>query len=239
LKFIRDNHITIRTLDVQIVDIADEIAYAAHDLEDGLRVKAFTIDDILQEFWNRCNTKNEKKKLSVEAFENFENIVVEAKANAGYKKGTKITSSEYLQLFGKELASKIIYHAIHGVGMVEVNKQFKDKTNTKRSSELRFPENKVRDLVAGLKDIVFECINHTSDVYHYEQQGEKVIRYLANFYKKEGGVKYLPPEFRADAWEEYGKPKSQDRLTCDYIAGMMDSYAIELYEKYSGEKIQV
>ncbi|WP_411329292.1 deoxyguanosinetriphosphate triphosphohydrolase family protein [Blautia hansenii] len=49
-KFIDENDVKIRTLDVQIVDIADEIAYAAHDLEDGLRVKAFTIDEILHDY---------------------------------------------------------------------------------------------------------------------------------------------------------------------------------------------
>ena len=48
-KLIDEEGIKVRTLDVQVVDIADEIAYAAHDLEDGLRTKAFTIDDILQE----------------------------------------------------------------------------------------------------------------------------------------------------------------------------------------------
>ena len=28
----------------------------------------------------------------------------------------------------------------------------------------------------------------------------------------------------------------QQRLVCDYIAGMMDSYAISIYEKYSGRR---
>lgn len=30
----------------------------------------------------------------------------------------------------------------------------------------------------------------------------------------------------------------QQRLICDYIAGMMESYAITIYEKYSGRKFQ-
>lgn len=51
-------------------------------------------------------------------------------------------------------------------------------------------------------------------------------------------MKYLPPEYRASEWKEYGMPKAQERLTCDYIAGMMDTYAIEQYEKFSGEKFK-
>ena len=106
-----------------------------------------------------------------------------------------------------------------------------------RKEELGFKSESIRDLVGGLKDIVFECINHNSDVYHYEQQGKKVIDFLADFYKGDN-VKYLPPEYRFAEWKGYGMPKSQERLTCDYIAGMMDSYAIELYKKYSGKKFE-
>ena len=32
------------------MDIADEIAYAVHDLEDALKLKYFTIDELLYEF---------------------------------------------------------------------------------------------------------------------------------------------------------------------------------------------
>ena len=54
---------------------------------------------------------------------------------------------------------------------------------------------------------------------------------------------YLPPEYRAkelmaqyDTLQEKEESKLQKRLICDYIAGMMDSFAISVYEKYSGKK---
>ena len=37
------------TLDVQIIEIADNVAYAVHDLEDGLSQRMFTIDEIIHE----------------------------------------------------------------------------------------------------------------------------------------------------------------------------------------------
>ena len=37
----------IRTLDVQIIELADDIAYAVHDLEDALSQGYFTIDELL------------------------------------------------------------------------------------------------------------------------------------------------------------------------------------------------
>lgn len=235
LEFITKEKIKVRTLDVQVVDIADEIAYAAHDLEDGLRTQAFTIDDILQEFWNKCIAK--EKPLSMEAFDYFEKLTYIAMRESGYQNKKRLTSSEYLHLFGMELASKLIYNAIRGIGMVDVTEELKDKTKTQLEKELGFTETKIRDMIRGLKGIVFECINHNDEVYHYEQEGKKVIEFLADFYKVDE-AKYLPPEYRASEWEEYGMPKAQERLTCDYIAGMMDTYAIEQYEKFSGEKFK-
>lgn len=234
-KLIDEEGIKVRTLDVQVVDIADEIAYAAHDLEDGLRTKAFTIDDILQEYWNKCI--EDRNPLSKDSFCKFENLVYDAKKKSGYQNKSRITSSEYLHLFGMELASKLIYHAIRGIGIIDVSDQFKQKTKTQRDKELGFIDPDIRDMVGGLKSIVFECINHNDKVYHYEQEGKKVIEFLADFYK-EDNMKYLPPEYRASEWKEYGMPKTQERLTCDYIAGMMDTYAIEQYEKFSGEKFK-
>ena len=64
----------VRTLDVQIVDIADEIAYAAHDLEDGLRVKAYTIDEILHDY--------QAEYGDTDCYKKFEEIVSGSKKKA-------------------------------------------------------------------------------------------------------------------------------------------------------------
>ena len=108
-----------------------------------------------------------------------------------------------------------------------------------QNEELGFK--KYEELIHGLKDIVFRCINHNDDVYHYEQQGKKVIEFLKNLYTDDG--MYLPPEYRAkEICNQYEDLKNvdldklQNRLICDYIAGMMDSYAISVYEKFSGQK---
>ena len=122
-----------------------------------------------------------------------------------------------------------------------VTMEMREKTGTKQSEELGFLS--CGQLVHGLKDIVFKCINHNDEVYHYEQEGKKVLTFLADFYKNDS--KYLPPEYRAEELmnqykelKEVDKDNLQKRLICDYIAGMMDSYAISTYEKFSGEKFR-
>lgn len=227
--FVDKNQIKIRTIDVQIVDIADEIAYAAHDLEDGLRVKAFTVDEILHDYKSKFGDSDCYKKL--------ENNVKEAQEKAGY--GTnKIDSTQYSRMFRQELASRLINLALKDIDLIEVEDKIKEKTGTMQEKELGFVHYK--ELVHGLKDIVFRCINHNDEVYHYEQQGKRVIDFLVDLYQDE---KYLPPEYRANELiMQYSDLQDKDpeilqkRLTCDFIAGMMDSYAISVYEKYSGKR---
>lgn len=228
--FVKNYGITQRTLDVQIVDIADEIAYAAHDLEDGLRVKAYTIDEILHDYQAQYGENDCYKKL--------DEIIGIAREKAGY--GTnKIDSTQYSKLFRQELSSSLINLAINDIGLMPVTGDMQKKTGTNQSEELNFMS--FGELIHGLKNIVFKCINHNDEVYHYEQRGKNVLKFLKDFYSNE--IMYLPPEYRAcEVIKQYqdlagqDEEKLQQRLICDYIAGMMDSYAITAYEKFSGEK---
>ncbi len=229
-KFVNDNKITLRTLDVQIVDISDEIAYAAHDLEDGLRVKAYTIDEILHDYHARYGAS--------ECYKMLEEIVKHAREQAGYGRN-KIDSTQYSKLFRQELASSLINLALNDIALMPVTSTAAEKTRTKQSEELGFKN--YEELVHGLKGIVFQCINHNDEVYYYEQKGKEVIRFLNEFYQNQ--VLHLPPEYRAgELVKQYEELKDkppedlQRRLICDYIAGMMDSYAISVYEKFSGKK---
>lgn len=229
---VQNNRVTLRTLDVQIVDIADEIAYAAHDLEDGLRVKAYTIDEILHDFWVAYGQEHGDCYLKLES------VVEEVRRQI--KSGNSVVeSSQYSKLFRQELSSQLINLAINDLCLVKVDPDKAAKTGTSYESEIGFAQYEM--LFHGLKEIVFKCINHNDEVYHYEQKGRQVIQFLSDLYI--GEVKYLPPEYRAEElMKQYKELKTKDkdrlqqRLACDYIAGMMDSYAISVYEKYSGRR---
>lgn len=229
-KAIDENDIKVRTLDVQIVDIADEIAYAAHDLEDGLRLKAYTIDEILHDYRAEYGDSD--------CYHKFESIVATSREKAGYG-GQRIDSTEYSKLFRQELASQLINMALNDIGPMPVTEEMKKKTGTMQTEEIGFIS--YGELIHGLKNIVFKCINHNDEVYHYETEGKRVIQFLFDLYLHD--PMYLPPEYRAqELIKQYEDLQSKDqeclqkRLICDYIAGMMDSYAISTYEKFSGKK---
>lgn len=231
-EVVQNYRVKPRTLDVQIVDIADEIAYAAHDLEDGLRVKAYTIDEILHDFREAYGKKH------LRCYRKLESIVEQVRRQMKSGNGI-VESSQYSKLFRQELSSQLINLAINDIGLVKVKPDKISKTGTKYKYEIGFTRYEM--LFHGLKDIVFKCINHNDEVHLYEQKGWQVIRFLTELYTNE--VMYLPPEYRAEElMKQYTELRTKDRdrlqqrLVCDYIAGMMDSYAISTYEKYSGKR---
>lgn len=230
-EFIDETGIKVRTLDVQIVDIADEIAYAAHDLEDGLRQKCFTTDEVLHDFYREYGEDVSFKKL--------EELVNLSKKNSGYCVQKELDSSIYSALFRQELSSKLINCLINDLKIGKLSEEDKRKRGTQYEEELTF--NKYGDIAHGLKNITFRCINHNDGVYTYENKGSKILETLVDFYKNKNNVKFLPPEYRR---ENYVAKKGenvdmiQERLICDYVSGMMDSYAINCYEKLTGESFE-
>lgn len=228
-KITGDNKVVLRTLDVQIVDIADEIAYAAHDLEDGLRVKAYTIDEILQDYQATYGI--------TDGFNMLEKLVEKAKEKAGYGK-SHIASTEFSKLFRQELSSSLIHTFLNDIDMSPVTYDYKKSKYTTQEAELQFMH--YSELASGLKAIVFKCINNNDRVYSYEQNGNILLKELAELYVDT--PMYLPPEYRAkELMKQYSdlanedEVKLQKRLICDYISGMMDSYAISTYEKFFGK----
>ena len=221
-RIIKEAEISVRTLDVQIVDLADEIAYAAHDLEDGLRTGNFTAEDILHDFCAKVEDEECKNKL--------EEIFEKSKERAGFK-NSKIRSSEFAKLYHKEISSRIINTLINDIGIVRLTESEKKKRGTTADCEIGFVHYK--DLAAGLKVVIYECAIRKDVVSFYEDNGNAMLTWLYNFYLKHN--RYLPPEYRAEIIVDqfYDGQKSDDtlqkRLIIDYLAGMMDEYVKTTY----------
>lgn len=226
-EYAEKNGICLRTLDVQIVDIADEIAYAAHDLEDSLNLGLFTIDEFIHEL--KIWLKREYPDSDADV--KFQEIVKECRDFA-YKGESFNSSEEFSFLFKKELTSKIVDTLIKDIGLVEVEKEIKKKTNTQQSKELGFKEWGI--LSKALKKVTFKCINRSDIIHLYEAKGKAVIEGLYKAFIDKAFNKnnqLLPPEYRpSDSLKD-----SRKRLIIDYIAGMQDSYAESVFLKYYGE----
>lgn len=218
LKIGEEKGVKLRTLDAQIMDVADEIAYAAHDLEDALKTRLFTIDELLFEFQNHKEYKPVFKKL--------ESIVDECKEEA--KKSDSTSSEDYMHFFTKELTSKIVDTLVKDISYVQVRGSDSKKTGTQHSKEINYKSLEL--LAEGLKKITFQCLKKNPSVIIYEKKGRTAIKGLFELFTDKTNKDLLPPEFRGNHDNE-----SIERHVCDYIAGMMDTYAIEVYKEYYGE----
>jgi len=199
-----------KSIDAQIMDLADEIAYAAHDLEDALSIGIISLGEMIHEF-----------KISKDyngAYDDFSKIVQRIQEFA--LKSTRLeTSEEYSAVLRKELTSAIVYDLCVDIGTIKKDgiKQLGFKTKAKLSE--------------GLKRLLFNAILRKKDVQHYEKKGEKIIRGLYEVYTD---ITYnknnilLPAEYRK-------RNDKQERLVIDYISGMMDSFAEQEYIKYFGK----
>ncbi len=232
---VKESGVALRTLDVQIVDLADEIAYAAHDLEDGLRLGIFTTDEILHDFYSLDSTAAEK----------LDKIFFDSKEKAGFKQ-VGVDSSEFTKLYRKEVTSRIINTLIHDIGIVALTEKEQQKKGTREKTEIGFVN--YSGLASGLKRTVYDCITHNDKVYAYEKVGLRKLDFLVDFYNDH--VEYLPPEYRAsniirqysdhymaEAQNEDLRSKLQKRLVVDYVAGMMDSYADTTYERLKSQSL--
>ncbi len=200
----------VKTLDMQIMDLSDEIAYAAHDLEDCLSEGLFSIDDLLYEF-KIHNTFNQAYDVLYEIVEHCRAFAYQGKRLA--------SSEEYAFLFRKELTSKIVNTLIRDIAYIP--------------AEGRLGFRQYGLLSNGLKKVVFHIISRRPFVQLYEKRGEKVLRGLYEVYcdkQLNGNLELLPAEYRLFENED-----ERRRNVIDFISGMMDQFALQEYAKYYGE----
>lgn len=194
-----------KSIDCEIMDLADEIAYAVHDLEDSLKLRYFNIEDLLYEFHSSNEFKSAESLLR-----KFVNSAHEFALKSHIYK----TSEEYAMLFRKELTSILTTALITDIGLVG------DKLGYKS----------LKALAHGLKHLTFEAIKRQPDIIEYEQLGRHVLTKLYELYtdkKYNRDMVLLPANYRnPDKWE---------RKVQDYLGGMMDIYAISQFEKYFGK----
>ena len=189
------------SLEAQIANLADEIAYNAHDLEDGLRAGLFQPEDLdVLDLWG------------------------ELKETVGWQNGRSFT-----HLIRDEIIREIIGRSIQDVlhhtnANLEQNQiDSPEKLQTHSSNVVGYsPE--FGPKVRALKKFLYENMYRHYRLVRMQMKAERFISEIFNAYTKE--PKMLPSETQKQL-----ATTSLPRVVTDYIAGMTDRYALDEWEK--------
>jgi len=189
------------SLEAQIANLADEIAYDAHDLDDGLRAGLFTLEDldeltIWRELGEAVGWRPDEAFTSMHRHEIIRELigssVTDVMAHTGDTLRTaSIDSPERLQS--------------HTANVVGYSPGFQEK-------------------VRALKRFLFERMYRHYRLVRMQTKAERFIAGLFEAYMKEPAM--LPGETRERLDEA-----STARVVADYIAGMTDRYALDEWQK--------
>jgi len=185
------------SLEAQIASIADDIAYNNHDIQDGIKAKIFTLNDLLEiNFFNeiyksyRSNIyKNNKDIIIYQIIRDSINLMVQDVIKNSIFKLRKNQIEKHIDIIKSQ--AKIV--------------EFSEKLN-----------NIEREIKTFLKTKMYK----NKEVVKKNNNGKKIIKKLFKYIVKK------PNKF-------INKTNLDDdkfRSISDYISGMTDRFAIQLYK---------
>jgi dGTPase len=189
------------SLEAMIVDIADEIAYNNHDLDDGLTSALIKVEDL----------------RGVELWEEAYARISREYPDAGFE----IHKHQCI----RTLINMQVTDAIHQIerNIIELGiRSVEDIRNSQKEIVQFSPEMSRKN--KELKEVLNEHLYRHYRVVRMAQKAEMILEALFNSYRK--NVSQLPPNFYRRTLQE-----DPEVVICDYLAGMTDRYALEEYRK--------
>jgi len=192
------------TIEAQIVNSADQIAFMNHDLDDGLHWGMLTMESLRQvSLWDEILTRVEKQIPS--ATERIRRCR---------------TISELIDRLISDLQAESWKR------IEENNIRTLDDVRKKGRNIVSFSD-EMKGKTAEVKKFLYENVYCYPEVRKKTLEGEKIVGDLFAAYLDDPET--LPEKFRNRL-----KTDGSKRHICDYIAGMTDRFALSEHKKLSG-----
>jgi dGTPase len=204
-----------KSLDTSIMEIADDIAYGVHDLEDaiGLRLidRAAFEDTVTADAMEPFCSWPDGKPYGV--------LVSDLFSTQTYRRKKAIGALVDFCIRNTTLDTS----NPHGFG------------NPVFGCQAILAEG-ARQVLDALQELIVTKVIFSTTVQHLEFKGQKIVTEL--FYAFATDPKRLLPPRDVQRWNDRnGDPSQQHRVICDYIAGMTDEYATKRYQQLFEPKV--
>ena len=190
------------SLEAQVVNVADEIAYMNHDLDDGLEsgmLKTADLDNV--ELWKRVNSEVSKDHPGI---------------------APKMQKSQAIRRLIHLLVTDLQDETRRRIG--ELGIASTEDVAATAEPAVAFSD-KMKVTTKGLKDFLFANLYRHFRVERMADKSNRILSALFNTYLN--NPKVLPPSIERAIREE----GHAERRVCDYIAGMTDRFALGEYAK--------
>lgn len=199
-----------KSLDCSIMDVADDIGFGVHDLEDALALRLVS----------------EEAFRGIVTEEKCASFLDHVKGKYPGESGNNVYERLIATLFGdgsarKRSISRMVHHFITNC-LIETDDQFSEPLIRFRAG---MQEGPARFLTA-LKDVVYQTVIRSAAVQQLEFKGQQMVVSVFEALSSEPEL-FLPEEHIAllDAGQ------GEARVICDYIAGMTDGALLKAYER--------
>jgi dGTPase len=223
--------VALGSLEGQVVDLADMIAYSTHDLDDALRIGLADEDNLHTqgiELWLEAAGYADRLMASRDAAEQQVELTLEEQRGEVSSRFLPRASRQRPEVRVREairwMIGRLVEDVIHTTAAALSATPLKSADEALRAprlvrlSDLR--ERQLRQLAFYLRDVVY----YHPEKLLMEQKARRIVRALFDVYVKEPRLLPRVVQERLEAADPY-------HVTCDYISGMTDRYALDLYSR--------
>ena len=199
-----------KSFDCSIMDVADDIAYGVHDLEDAIAMGLITERDF-------------RSLVTEEKCESFIQMLKRRKPDGNHN---NFYDSIIAALFGnskerKHYIGRLVHHFITSVDIVE-NDQFNEPLIRYNAVLI----GKEREFLDALQALIVKKVISSAEVQHLEFKGQKMV--VSVFEALASEPEAMLPK---DVFAAYRASGDDLRVICDYVAGMTDGFLLKTYDR--------
>ncbi|MBM3253064.1 MAG: HD domain-containing protein, partial [Candidatus Omnitrophica bacterium] len=200
---------SLPTLEAQVVDIADEIAYDTHDLDDGITSNLIDDKELEKvELWHRISTGFTSKNLNL---------------------SKEIMKYQIIRVLIDIQVRDLINNSEQNIKNFNI-KTIEDVRKCK--NRLISFSDKMKEEKKPLKEFLTKNLYNHYKVVRMSDKAKRFIKELFEIYISK-------PEQLPYSTQKRINLEGSYRAVCDYIAGMTDRYALEEYKKLFDPLVKV